>query len=486
MKNQILVILPLLLIAFLANAQDVNKVFSNHDLNGLKRYVTPYNIDSCYKGLTLLTASVKYGNKEFVEFLLKEGAGIDERCMKFKKRSAIMLAAAENRIDLGQLLMKYDPDLKLKDFDKQTVFDIARNRRNYEFIEKVLGNHLDQFGDVDGPYVQLIDDQIETIYFKKNKDGQLKLHRELTEMETASGKQLNCYSTKGEKLFDFKLNFNLSTTPAVFSDEHPIYAVSDIEGNYDAFANLLKAGNVVDDEMNWKFGQGHLVLVGDFFDRGDEVTQCMWLIYKLEQEALAAGGYVHFVLGNHEEMNLNGDLRYVKGKYLANAKIAGLDYGKLYDDNCLLGQWLRTKNAMLKIGPNLFCHAGLSPEFFNARIKIKTVNKVAREYLCASDSVRSTSLSAAHIFAPTGPLWYRGLNGRKVSDKQLNKILKFYGAKKIIIGHSVVEKVQPLYDGRVINIDVPHKLGPKRQKALLIDQQSYYEVNTQGEKRLIE
>ncbi len=48
------------------------------------------------------------------------------------------------------------------------------------------------------------------------------------------------------------------------------------------------------------------MFAGDMFDRGDQVTECLWLVYALEETAKAAGGYVHFILGNHELMNLQG------------------------------------------------------------------------------------------------------------------------------------------------------------------------------------
>jgi hypothetical protein len=66
---------------------------------------------------------------------------------------------------------------------------------------------------------------------------------------------------------------------------------------------------------------GSLILTGDFFDRGLRVTECLWLMYKLEGEALAAGGRVHFLLGNHEVMNLSGDHTYVRSKYVEGARL---------------------------------------------------------------------------------------------------------------------------------------------------------------------
>jgi hypothetical protein len=48
--------------------------------------------------------------------------------------------------------------------------------------------------------------------------------------------------------------------------------LSDIEGNFGAFRKLLQANHVIDDNFNWTFEKNHLVLIGDFVDRGTMVT----------------------------------------------------------------------------------------------------------------------------------------------------------------------------------------------------------------------
>ena len=94
-----------------------------------------------------------------------------------------------------------------------------------------------------------------------------------------------------------------------------VLAVSDLEGNYQAFQDFLRGNGVIDKDGHWSWGDGHLVLVGDIVDRGDQVTEILWMIHRLEREAKAAGGEVHYVLGNHETMVMAGDLRYIHPKY---------------------------------------------------------------------------------------------------------------------------------------------------------------------------
>jgi hypothetical protein len=96
-----------------------------------------------------------------------------------------------------------------------------------------------------------------------------------------------------------------------FSDIERFVAVADVHGAYTALETILKQATVIDPSLAWSGGRTHLVIVGDALDRGPESRNVLDLVMRLQSEALAAGGRVHFVLGNHEMMNLTGDLRYV-------------------------------------------------------------------------------------------------------------------------------------------------------------------------------
>ena len=126
-------------------------------------------------------------------------------------------------------------------------------------------------------------------------------------------------------------------------------AISDIHGQVDIFKALLRQHKVVDDNLDWRFGKGHLVITGDIFDRGDTVTEALWLVYKLEQQASAVGGKVHYLLGNHEYMVLRDDQSYLHPKYVYTASFFDHDLRKLFATNTVLGRWLRSKSTIIKI-----------------------------------------------------------------------------------------------------------------------------------------
>jgi len=102
-----------------------------------------------------------------------------------------------------------------------------------------------------------------------------------------------------------------------FEGAERIVAVADVHGAYEAFETILKQADVVDDALAWTGGTTHLVIVGDVVDRGPQSRRALDLIMRLEQEARAAGGHVHMVLGNHEIMNMTGDVRYVSAEEFA-------------------------------------------------------------------------------------------------------------------------------------------------------------------------
>ena len=79
--------------------------------------------------------------------------------------------------------------------------------------------------------------------------------------------------------FSFKIKKELKNETAVYNMPEKLIAISDIEGEFEAFKQFLIANGVMNAKYQWKYGKGHLVTVGDFFDRGLWVTQTLWLIY---------------------------------------------------------------------------------------------------------------------------------------------------------------------------------------------------------------
>jgi len=310
--------------------------------------------------------------------------------------------------------------------------------------------------------------------------------------------ELNIISANSSKKFKVPILDKNKIDPSVYSTTENVFAISDIEGDFDKFIQLLQNNNVVSNNLEWDFGKGHLVLLGDFFDRGDDVTAVLWLCYKLEQEAEKAGGKVHFILGNHEQMNLQGRLKYVRPKYKALSQKLKIPYKELYGNNSELGRWLRQKHTIIKINNILFAHAGISPNFIKLHETIDITNQNTLKAIDTSSKDLNSS-NGEDIGNPLykyinmeSPLWYRGYfqdwgNYKKATQTEVDAVCKYYEVDKIIVGHTIVDEIKNYYKGRVIGIDVQRNQNDKNQKpsALLIESNHFFAVDENGKKFLL-
>jgi len=272
--------------------------------------------------------------------------------------------------------------------------------------------------------------------------------------------------------------------PTIYPTPARLLALSDIEGDFLALKTMLLGAKVIDKHFNWTFGNGHLVLLGDFFDRGLHVTECLWLLYKLEAEAEAVGGKVHFILGNHEVLNLQGNSSYVRRKYLENATLMDEEYPRWYDASSELGRWLRTKNAVERIGDYVFCHGGISPELARTRLGLAEINRISRQHLGKPNEAIVNEEARAVFDYKTGIFWYRGAAKNVTSKEDIITVLQFAGAKRMVIGHTLQPDITALYGGRVLCIDLYHEENLRQgfMKTLWMEEGFCYALNSNGEK----
>ncbi|PLX19081.1 MAG: hypothetical protein C0599_11350 [Salinivirgaceae bacterium] len=363
---------------------------------------------------------------------------------------------------------------------------------------KFLFNEYDEFKNstffenrkhisTDGPYILYEQDSVRAIQVVEKSGDYIILDERFAKQDPTTNFTINSFSYNNPSEISFKVELmdSLFIPQAIYSKPDRIFAASDIEGNLYAFHKLLKANQIIDQKSNWTFGNGHLVLVGDFVDRGLNVTQCLWLIYKLEKQAKEQGGFVHFILGNHEILNLKGKNHHVRSKYTKLADKLGLDYtSDFYGDKSELGKWLRTKNTIEKIGDILFVHGGISQNLINLNLSIDEINQIVRNNIGLSNYSDSTSIVVHGI---NGPLIDRGFGHYQNAETHniINNVKQYFNVSTIIIGHSSVDDITQAYDNSLINIDVhfPHKDSDTiRGKGLLVEFDNRFKIDDLGNK----
>lgn len=243
-----------------------------------------------------------------------------------------------------------------------------------------------------------------------------------------------------------------------------IIAVSDIHGQYALLVRLLRANGVIDGQDRWNAGRDHLVVAGDVFDRGEDVIETLWLLFQLRQQARAAGGAVHFLLGNHETMALYGSTHYVHTALIDNAHRLGRKYEALYAADSVLGQWLRTRPVLLRLGDTLFVHGGISPANLELAVAAAATNAAYQHSLGTPRKQVEADPALAPLYDhKTSPIWYRGYFDGQLDTPAVRALAAKLGVARIVVGHTTVGEVASFHDGRVIAIDGGLKRGTSGQ-----------------------
>ena len=204
---------------------------------------------------------------------------------------------------------------------------------------------------------------------------------------------------------------------AADSDQVTI-GLGDVHGNFDGLCDILKRAGLINDARHWTGGQTTLVQTGDLVDRGARERDVLDLMMLLESEAPESGGQVEILLGNHEVMNIMGDLRYVTPQIFATFATADSEalrkasyeqYVKWLKSNADLlsetkdplfavtqqewmdqhpagffeqrtafsrtgvyGKWIREHHAVAKFDSILFLHGGIAPE--QSKLSVEQIN----------------------------------------------------------------------------------------------------------------
>lgn len=233
-----------------------------------------------------------------------------------------------------------------------------------------------------------------------------------------------------------------------------LVVLSDIEGNLAFLDAALRKLEIVDAQGNWRFGRNQLLFNGDLVDRGRDAQAVLWRVHNLTLQAQAAGGQVHTLLGNHEQYDLRGNLSRAHPEHIyASRQLGG--FTATYGADTVLGQWLRQQPVAVKLGKVLFAHGGISPAVAQSGLSVSALNQTMRDYWQAKPA-STTGLDA--VLGRQGVTQFRGYlpdeTGKSLSPAELEQVLQAFGAERMVVAHTLVDKVEALYDGRVYAVDV--------------------------------
>jgi hypothetical protein len=297
---------------------------------------------------------------------------------------------------------------------------------------------------------------------------------------------------------------------AEWSGVERIVVIGDLEGAYEKYLDMLRAAQLIDARGNWVGGRAHLVQLGDIPDRGPNSRAIMDHLMRLERQAQRAGGRVHALIGNHEAMNVEGDLRYVHpGEYAAFATrnsprvrdqfyqryidqvrasppaagglptideafrqrfdtehpLGWVEHRQAWAPTGAYGSWVAGHNSVIRINDTLFLHGGIGPAF--AGVDRATINRAVQAAL----NGRPLEAYPDIVTNEQGPLWYRGLamNDEAAETANLEAVLAQQGVQRIVVGHTkLAPLVVPRFGGRVLVADIAVPRGHSDPHAFVI------------------
>lgn len=269
-----------------------------------------------------------------------------------------------------------------------------------------------------------------------------------------------------------------------------IVAFGDIHGDLGALRSCLRLAGVIDAKDRWSAAPRTLVVsTGDILDRGKDDWACLRMLRRLKDEARQEDGDVKLVLGNHEYLNLAGDLRFAhKRSAAAIARDCNTTRRRAFAPGTgqgarMLADLCGSQPVVLVAGDTLFCHGGLRLPALDTgkgdpQTKLHHLNARAADWLAG----RTDSIPAVLQESSLSPVWSRAYSSPPDLEPHprycaaLRDVLTTFHCSRMVVGHTpqLIQGVNAACGGTVYRIDTGASAfygGPKEALDLRPGQQ---------------
>jgi len=294
-----------------------------------------------------------------------------------------------------------------------------------------------------------------------------------------------------------------------------VVAIADIHGDLDAFVGILQRAQLIDRVRRWSGANAILVQTGDFLDRGPKAREVMDFLMTLQKDAPRQGGRVIVLMGNHEAMNVFGDLRYVtaddyrsfaeswterkrpdssKASTEPTRPAGYVERCAAFGPNGKYGKWIRSLPAIARVQDSIFLHGGISSDVASYSVeqlneaiaaeirmfdtyndflvdkkiaqKCSTFEELVTAARSAQEKMKGKDAETIKAFLgfggwltihENGPLWFRGY--AQWTDEegltQIEKLTTTFGVARFVVGHTPQTggRIVPRFNEKVYLID---------------------------------
>lgn len=235
-----------------------------------------------------------------------------------------------------------------------------------------------------------------------------------------------------------------------------VVAIGDLHGDLKSTREALRLAGAIDENDRWIGKDLTLVQTGDQVDRGNDEPEILALLERLAEEAEKQGGRVIVLNGNHELMNVAGDLRYVTEEGFTDFAPAGQGSdrsarARAFAPGGPVALKLARRPLIVVVGDTLFAHAGVFPH--HVRYGIDRLNEETSRWI-RGEAPRPPELAVSEH----GPVWTRLYGDETPSPEAcaiLNQVLEALQVSRLVVGHTIQRGgINAACGGRVYRIDV--------------------------------
>jgi len=199
------------------------------------------------------------------------------------------------------------------------------------------------------------------------------------------------------------------------------------QSSQQTFLQGLRQRELIDENQQWQGAATHVVNLGDLFDESSVLVSNLDAVIRLQAQARAAGGGIHFLLGSPQLRKLTDSLG--KPQIARTPSIT---------PDSLHGRWLLRLPAIIKINRTLFTYGGLTPLVRQLGIDSTNANtQVALRSAMASSPLLP---QIRPLLGASGPLWYRGTAAchSLLETQALEQVLNALDADRVVITNAAL------------------------------------------------
>jgi hypothetical protein len=255
-------------------------------------------------------------------------------------------------------------------------------------------------------------------------------------------------------------NNNKINNHGILEEKGRIIAIGDLHADFPTTKKIFIKLNLINNKEEWIGGDTYVVQLGDQLDgkRGYNIeasgeVELLDFLERINTKAKKHGGAIHSLIGNHELMNLAGDFSYAsKQDILDQTKY--VNRRELFKPGGrIFGNFAGERHAILKIGNIVFSHAGIHDDIIDNDNFIERINILTEKILNGELDVYD-SLVIKYLMGSKGILMNRMLSMKTIPEKNFKDSMEKIQASHQVIGHTVQDEINSIYEDKLWLIDV--------------------------------